>query len=384
MKKVYVLVFVILTLLISVKADMESPHIIEHEVMVTNKEGAICYENGKKTDKVIPYGTMLKVDHDISGSFIDVFNSDYSCNVKFSDVSAKTQSFDINNSEVEKLTPTKAIILAKGGLNMRKGPAVSYSKILTIPQYKTVTITHKAGSFWYYTEYDGKKGWITGMDGYIGYDGKEVLCNYETTKIYSNDGKKVLGTIPANQEITDYVILTGTPYNSNNYYVIYNDIKGYVKEMFNKTDGDGIVKLLKDYDVKDSKGNLKKKITANQELKYNMISQNNIGYFPENKLEVYIDNEYFDYVKKANLLTKTRGYIGEGLYGEDKEENIVTEQEEPAEEPLQTEENKLKSNSEIIIICVLSSIIGALTCLVIVILVNRKKENEMGDFSENK
>ena len=385
MKKIYILVLISLFCLVNVKADMEAPQIIAHEVMVTNKDGAVCYEKNKKTDKVIPYGTMLKVDHDISGSFIDVFNSDYSCTVKYSDVSAKTQSFDINNSEVEKLTPTKAIILAKGGLNMRKGPAVSYSKMLTIPQYKTVLITHKAGSFWYYAEYEGKKGWITGMDGYIGFDGKEVLCNYEAVKIYSNDGKKILGTIPANKEITDYLILTGTPYSSNSYFVIYNNIKGYVKDMFYRTDGEGIVKLLKDYDVKDDNGNLKKKITANQELKYNMISRNNMVYFPENKLEVYLSNEYFDYVKKANVLIKTNGYIGEGLFGEEKEEKTTIPDESTEDvEDLEPLTNTSRRNKEIIIICVLSSVIGALTCLVIVMLINKKKKNEMGDFSENK
>lgn len=383
MKKVCVLVLAVLTFLVNVKADMEAPQIIEHEVMVTNKDGAICYENGKKTDKVIPYGTMLKVDHDISGSFINAFNNEYSCSVKYSDVSSKTQSFDINNSEVEKLTPVKAIVLAKGGLNLRKGPAVSYSKILTVPQYKIVTLTHKAGSFWYYTEYNGKKGWITGMDGYIGYDGKEVLCNYEATKIYSNDGK-TLGTIPANQEITDYIILTGTPYNSNNYYVIYNGIKGYVKKMLYKTDGVGKIKLLKDFDVTDDNGKLIKKITANQELEYTMSDGGNTFYFPEKKLQTFISNDYFEYVNKVNLKIKNSGYIGEGLYGEDKEENegnkVIEKEEEPIDEHLQVEENETRSNSEIIIICILSSIIGALTSVVIMILINKKKKNEMGDF----
>lgn len=380
MKKIKLLFIIILLFTFNVFADMEPPYIIEHVVMVTNKEGAICYENNKKTDKVIPYGTMLKVDHDISGSFIDVYSDDYNCTVIFSDVSAKTQNFDINNSEVEVLTPIKAIILARGGLNMRKGPAVSYSKILTVPQYKVVNITHKAGSFWYYAEYEGKKGWISGMDGYIGYDGKEVLCNYKSINIYASDGKKVLGVIPANTEINNYLVLTGSQYSGKRYYVIYNDIKGYVNDMLYKTSEVGIINLIKDYDIMDSDGKPIKKLSRNQKLEYTMVGENGHFYFPEKNLQAYMQEDYYEYIKKANLLIKKAGYIGEGLFGEDKEERepiIEENNNKPDEEaPLS------QKNTDIIIICVLSSIIGALTCLVIIKLINNRKKNEKGDVNE--
>ncbi len=233
MKKISLLIITIVCLfVVNVKADMEPPQIIAHKVMVTNKDGASCYENGKKTDKVIPYGTTLEVDHDIDGSYIMVSNDDYYCLVKYSDVSSKTQSFSLNDEKVEKITPVKGLILAKGGLNMRKGPSVTYSKIMTVPQNAIVTLTHKAGTYWYYCEYNGHNGWITGMDGYFGYDGKETLISYEDVKIYSTyDKKAVIGKIPANTEITDYVNLINYTNSNISHYVIYNGTKGYVNKM---------------------------------------------------------------------------------------------------------------------------------------------------------
>ena len=373
MKKFKLIILIICLFIVNVKADMGPPTIIEHEVMVTNKDGAVCYEGSKKTNKVIPYGTMLKVYSDISGRYINVFNDKYSCDVIYSDVSAKIQSFDINNKDVEVLTSRKAIILAKGGLNMRKGPAVSYSKIMTIPQYTVVTVTHRAGTYWYYADYNGQKGWISGMDGYIGFDGKEVLYNYKSVKVYSVNGNTVLGTIPANTEITDYIVLSGTPYFTFNYYVSYNGIKGYIGKMLYKTDGIGKIKLIKDYDVVNYEtGKVTKKLTANQELEYNMIDGNTF-YFPKNNLEAYMSNDYFEYVNEAKTLIKKQGYLGSGIFGEEKQETAeIIETPNYDKEPV-IEENK-SNNTELIIICVLSSIIGALTCLIIIKLINIKKE----------
>ena len=385
MKKLKLILIIVCLFIINVKADMGGPTIIEHEVMVTNKNGAVCYEGEKKSNKVIPYGTMLKANSEITGRRIFVYNDNYSCEVIFSDVSAKIQSFDINSNDVEKITTKKAIILASGGLNMRKGPAVSYAKIMTIPQYKVVTVTHKAGTYWYYADYNGQKGWISGMNGYIGFDGKEVLYNYQPVKIYSTNGKTVLGTIPMNTEITDYIVLSGEPYFEYSYYVIYNNIKGFIGKMFYKTDGIGKIKLIKDFDISDYEtGKVTKKLTANQELEYTMCNNANIFYFPDKKLATYIDSDYFEYVNEAKLLTKKNGYIGSGLFGEEKIEVEESKEEEKDDTTPVIEENPTKINTELIVICILSSIIGALTCLIIIKLINGRKKNKTGDFYENK
>ena len=381
MKKINLLLLLLICLfIINVNAAMESPQIIAHKVMVTNKNGTNCYEDGKKTDKVIPYGTTLEVNRDISGSYIYVSNSDYSCNVKYSDVSSKTQSFDLNSTGVEKITTTKAIILASG-LNMRKGPAVTYTVITTIPKNSIVTLTHLAGTYWYYGTYNGKSGWITAMNGYVGFERKQILYSYQPMKIYSTyDKKAVLGTIPANTEIVNYLEL-GLHLDTK-YYIQYNGIKGYVESMFYKTE-EGVIKLLKDVEIRDQNDKLVKKLTTNQELKYNMVDEDGKFYLPDKKEVVYIPTDSFKYIKEGKVLKKQSGYIGEGVFGEEKlEKTGINEEEEEnshSEEtkiivPKQEKKQSSISTKEIIVICLLTGIFLSLTALVIIKLVNSKKK----------
>ena len=55
---------------------------------------------------------------------------------------------------------------------------------MTVPNNALVTLLYQSGTFWYYCEYNGTSGWITGMNGYFGYDGKETLISYNAMKIY--------------------------------------------------------------------------------------------------------------------------------------------------------------------------------------------------------
>ena len=390
MKKIKILIIVFVLLFVAnVKADMGAPYVITHKVKVTNKNGAACYEDGKKTGKVIPYGTTLDLYDDINGSYIYVSGDEYSCNVKYSDISAVIQNFSLNNEGVSKLDKTiKAIVLAKGGLNMRKGPAVSYSKITTVPQYSVITLTYSAGSYWYYTTYNGKSGWITGMDGYLGFEGKEVLINSDAVKIYSTNGKTVLGTIPAKTEIDKYLELSGTPYNEFYYYVIFNGIKGYIKQrMWYKVDGTGKIKLTSDYIFDyDDNGNPSKKIASGTELEYDMVDgdgTNIMGFnIPSRKTGVYTSD--FKYVKETKVITKTEGYLGEGLYGEAKTIKTDTPTDEPeveeeptSFEPVTPNEETKMNTKDIIIIALLAGIFACLTALVIIKLVNSKKKDNV-------
>ena len=389
--KLFIIIFVCL-FIVNVKADMGPPMIAEHKVMVTNKNGATCYEYSesgtKKTGVVIPYKTTLTVNEDVDGSYINVSHKDkeeYNCIVKYDDVSAVTQSFDL--SKAAKITPLKAVILAKGGLNMRKGPAVTYSKIITIPQYAVVTLTHQSGDYWFYCEYNGHKGWITGMNGYFGYEGKEVLISNKAVDIYSSlTSDKKVGKIPANTEITDYLI-TVSRGEYKSYYVVYNGIKGYIKPydygLLYKTDGTGKIKLIKNVEVHDQyTGEVVKKLSANQEIEYSMMAGDNSFYMSSKKLIVELKNDEFEYVTKADMKVKTRGYVGEGLFGEKKPEEKTVDPTPSDVKPADEQENEVveKNNSssmstkDIIIICLLAGILLALTSIVIIKLANNKKK----------
>ena len=381
MKKIKLFIIILICLfVVNVKADMGPPTVIEHKAMVTNKNGAQCYSlyEGKATkeDRVIPYKTVLGIYSEIfDKSYISVSDDkveENNCIVKFSDVSAVDQNFSLKTGGVEKITPIKAVILAGGGLNMRKGPSVTYSKITTIPQYTVVTLTYKAGTYWFYCEYNGKSGWITGIDYYFGYEGKEVLYSDTETYIYSKD--KRIGTIPAHTEITDYLNFV-THVDDYEHYVIYKGIKGYVSGLHYKTDKVGKLKITKDYEVLNEYGIMEDKLRANQEFEYSM--KNSIGefYLTSKKRFVSIPKEYYEDIVKADVLVKEKGYIGEGLFGEKKVEK--TEVEEPVKDvapPVIPEEDNKMSSRDMIIIGLLAGILLALTALVIIKLVNGKKK----------
>ena len=383
MKRIRLLIISLVCLFaINVKAD-ELPTIISHKVMVTNKEGTVCYKDGEKTDKTIPYKTMLIVNYDINGNYINVTNDDYDCDVKFSDVSANTQKFSLDSKGVEKINTVRAIVLPSSGLNMRIGPSVTYSKVTIIPQNAIVTLTHKAGTYWYYTEYNDKTGWITAMNNYLGFDSNKVLINYEKTNIYNSKGTSILGSIPVNTEITDYVLLP-TDNNGFKYYVKYNNITGYIKDMLYKTNGTGKIKLIKDVELKDANGNPIKRMTSGTELEYTMVSENGF-YFPDRKTVINLESDDFEYINETKQLVKDKGYLGEGIFGEEKQERI---EETPTPEPETVEENTEEKNGmstrDIIIICLLGGIFLALTAIVIIKLVNGKKKEAIVIKEDNK
>ena len=384
MKRNSLLLLFICLFVINVKADMSPPAIVPHKVMVTNKNGAQCFQNGKKMDLIIPYGTTLDVFYDISGSYIYVTDGDnnkYNCDVKYSDVSSKTQSFNMNDAEVEKITPVRAIILPKGGINLRKGPSVTFSKITTVPQYSVVTLTHHAGTYWYYTNYNGNNGWLTSINYYLGLEDNKVLISPTPVKVYDTKTGKVIGTIPANTDITNYLKLVSEKIDEPNYYVIYNGIKGYIKEeLYEKIDAIGKIKLTKDYELKDDNGNLSKKLTVGRELEFSMRKYQDDLYIPELKKDLYFTPDEFEYIINPKVLTKESGYLGEGLFGEEKIERTTPEpsnnESDPIDPSKETPDNGL-STRDIIVIALLGGIFLALTALVIIKLVNSKKKDKI-------
>ncbi len=399
MKKICsLLIAVLMIFVLNVKADMGPPMIANYEIVVANKDGAACYNDGKKTDKVIEYGKVLKVDYEVSGKYISVSYSVAdgtveSCELLTSDIIVKDSTYSVNNSDVTKLDPVKAVILAKGGLNLRKGPATVYSRIMTIPQYSVVTLKYRVGTYWFYIEYNGHKGWISGDNQYFGYNDDNILYSYEDVAIHDKNGKKI-GTIPALTEITDY--LTLVVYDGPLYYVNYKGTLGYVDYMPNKVRGE--VKVLADTKVYNKKSviNTIKKDTT---LVYSIIKYENEGndtyfYIPTEKGIIHLDDENkYQLVGEALDNKKTTGFIGEGLFGEKKDETNDTsgrsynEEENPiipnnnennnennVVTPNSADDNAFKLSKEMIIICVLSCIILALTAFIIIKLVNNKKK----------
>ena len=388
MKKI-ILVLISLFIL-NVKADMGPPMIIEYEAVVTNKNGASCYSDGKKTSEIVPFGEVVKVMFEIDGKYVDAsYGENKSCNLRASDIKAKTDSFSYKEDGVDKITSKKAIILAKGGLNMRKGPSIAYSKVVTIPQYSVVTLKYRAGTFWYYAEYNGKSGWISGMNEYFGMEGDEILYSYNSVDIYDmNNKNKKIGTIPPLTEITSYLELV--QYTGPAYLVNYNGIKGYVLYMPNKVEG--TLQLLKDAKLYQGK-KIVKTLSKGEKfdfsnMDYSEMSETDTGfYLPDQKGYVILDTNDYKMINEPKKVEKTTMVIGKGLFGEknttkpdnnNEEQNEVIEnrQEEVKEEVKEKTESKFNTK-EIIIIVLLASILLALTALIIIKLVNMKKDKKV-------
>lgn len=412
MKKIFNLLFLgIMVLgLSNVMADAGAPMISSYDIIVSNKDGASCYSYNVdtrkyvKSDKKLDYGKTYKVYSEIFGGYVGI-NDDNCDYVKLSDVKTTKESYSVNNDDVEKITQQKAVILARGGLNMRKGPAVAYQAITTIPQYSVVTLKYKTGTFWYYAEYNGRSGWISGVNQYFGYDGDKILVSTEKTEIYDvKDKDKVIGTIPPLTEITDYLEVVFYHADDSNiyefsYYVVYNGIKGFVKYMPSKAEGK--ISLLKDSNLYDLNNKLIKTIKKGTVLEYSiydygMYSDDPVSiYIPKEKGKIKYEfntsaHEYFEEIGESKQLTKTKGFIGEGLFGEKTTTNNIPSNNEPQNnsEPSNTLEptsqnnetnNGLGLSNELIIICVLGSIVLALTIVIVILLVNKNKVVKKND-----
>ena len=132
---------------------------------------------------------------------------------------------------------------------------------------------------------------------------------------------------------------------------------------------------MNDYDIFDDvTDKVIKKITAGQELEYTMKDGEAGFYVPEKGIIMYPKLEDYKYITKSNVKIKKTGYIGEGLYGEEKKEIEREETKEEIPAPVIEEEPKSEmSTKDIIIICLLGGIFLALVSLVVIKLVNTKK-----------
>ena len=329
-KNLSLLLILLLSITFNVKADMGPPSIAKFELVVSNKNGATCYEEKDNryiaTNKKIDYNKIVYLEFKQSNDYYSVLIKDKDmmeegCIVKVSDLSLKDSKFEVSNKDVTKIEPVNAIVLAGGGLNLRKGPSTMYSKVTLIPEKTILKLTHNAGTYWFYTEYNGKSGWVSAENGYLGLECDYILLNvFKDTEIYSD--KKMtqkIGTIPRLTEITNVVSFVrsdgGIPAS---YYVNYNGIKGYIHWIDVKVSGK--LKLLRDtklYDYNNKEIKTLKPGTYN----YSIAGDYNEYYYLSDekgiiKTEKYEYDKDYQTIGNTTFPKKNKGYIGEGLFGE--------------------------------------------------------------------
>ena len=139
MKKLFYLLIAAVLLLPNIaKADMGAPMVAEYKASVTNPDGVYVYvydskqEKYVKTDKIIPYGTVIKVyeEYEIEkAGIIDVKNSlvkDGEKNVTYyvyiKDLTLTNDKYEVNLNDLG--GESEAYTLKN--LEIKKGPAASY------------------------------------------------------------------------------------------------------------------------------------------------------------------------------------------------------------------------------------------------------------------
>ena len=404
-KYLSLLLILMLSITFNVKADMGPPSIARFELIVSNKNGATCYEekNNKyvATNKKIDYNKIVYLEFKQSNDYYSISLKDgdieNGCILKLSDLSLKDGSFSQNNTEVNKIEPVNAIVLAGGGLNLRKGPSTMYSKVTLIPEKTVLKLTHNAGTYWYYTEYDGKSGWVSAENGYLGLECDYILLNvFKNTEIYSDKKMtKKIGTIPRLTEITNVVSFVRSDGGIlASYYVNYNGIKGYIHEIDVKVSGK--LKLLRDTKLYDY-NNKEIKTLKPGTYDYSVVGNySEYHYLPNEKgiikIQEYENDKDYQNVGEMTFVKKDKGYLGEGLFGEkvtkvnndntgnmvnDDPNNLIDVNDGKTNEIKEELKKQDKLNNETIIIIVLACIILALTVTVIILLVNKNKKKNI-------
>ena len=340
MKKVLLLCLMILGFGLNVYADAGGPSVAQYDVYVSNKDGAVCYDaennNYKKTDKVISYGSIVRFYSETNDKYIyvDYYNDkdeyQFGCFVETKNLTPKNSEFNLKSEDITKINPVKAVILANGGLNLRKGPATIFSKVTLIPQYSVVTLKYRVGDYWYYAEYNGKSGWITGENAYFGMNNDAILYSVKDIEIFSDKKlTKKIGTIPKFTEVTNY--LTLVTYEPA-YFVNYNGTKGYIKNTTYKVNGK--VKLNSDATLNKKDGS-KQTVKKGEILNYSIESCDSeetkntwnfvcTFYIPKYDGTIkLVDNDNTNFTNQGSISDiKTKGFIGEGLFGEKKEKLV--------------------------------------------------------------
>lgn len=270
---------------------------------------------------------------------------------------------------------------------MKKGPSIMYNGIgTTIPVGTEVQVTVEHGEespSWVYVTYNGKKGWISILDGAVGLEGEDhkYIEFYKKTDVYEdlNEEKiKKIDSIDAYEKIYNYYELDAWSFG---YYIEHNGLKGYVFDHYR------IYEYSEPYEfqfetevsIRENPNKCAKVLTKIPKME--MVK----GY----KFVETDDEPYWWYYVEYNGIG---GWVPEEniYYGD---EEPVIDPEGPAINPDKTttttkkvekedkseEKNKDKSFSatEVVVLCVGTALVVAATAIVTILLVNKKKKNKV-------
>lgn len=420
MKKVLLITVVcllaIISLQLTVLADMGAPEIEPYKASVSNVNGANYY-NGEEVVGKLEYGTVIDVayeymegeENELKASFASVENEFQYYTINVSDIIVLEE--ETGKIEYDKESKISMIIIAEDGVEISKGPAYAYEKTgVTIPKGTEITgyrTTNMGGaSPWLYVTYEGTSGWVCELNGAIGYKTSEYetvkLLTPRKTSIYKDTSyKTVVEVIPANTILTDFLYLDDW---SQAFYVTYEGVSGYLSN--------GNCAVNYPWLENDSK-------TFTYELNYpaklykegNAASEVLIENIPEGTELEYAFGEdirfagwiYTTYNNISGWVyyledgTDYENYLQDAVYPENTDVPVVDNEKETSKDTNDenvtenevvengnivkneaVEENEPPTTSfsgtQIVILCIMFAIIIAVTSFVTIALVNRKKK----------
>lgn len=400
MKKIKIILLTIIFILpVIVKADMSAP-MSNYKVRVSNVNGAYLYDYDSdqkayvKTEYKVEYDTIIEVHYEkiIDDEFYAYvcINDNKTCGyINLSNTSAEEINLDDYYHEyaVTYYVFDDTCYLYDGPsekvynkLNPEKKLEVGYT--FTSNYYDDLWTYIPEKKAWVYT-YTYSKYSDLETAGVMPKDTTNIIT-MEEIKIYNNPKTKdtILGTIPANTELTSEYGYSMQPYKGN-YYITYNGITGFIETNYNESDNmsnfafgvssntslkvenSNGISLYKDSDLSEVIATIPYGTElspsysmggSHSTYMYRVEYNNQVGWIKNN-------DEDFKFSYTNNVSDNS---------------NEVDDSSNKVEEPSvigNSNKNKLSTN-KVIIICVVVVVIVSLTALVSILLVNKKKDRK--------
>lgn len=425
----FVLILAVISIQLAVFADMDAPSVRPYTATISGIDGVNYYDyvydeasNESRLEKVgtLEYGDTIKIhyeqeiEEELYGHYYS--GEEYASQayyIKISDIEVLEEN-QVKLSEKSSKIGTKSVVL-QDGVELYKGPAYGYEKEGTVlkkgTEIELYSDEENAGNPWYFAKTNNGSGWVCILNGAIGTKDAYVeylekdkeLMTGKKINVYSDTTyTKVVGTIPANTKIENYLDIDDWSWGL---YIEYKGISGYVQHEDYATNFPWLegnfeytvnypAKIYKEADLRSEvlveEPPLETKLEATHCVNTKMTTWIYVTYngvsgwlFDVNELlsdeETYQDIldrelEYYELEEKnvtesentENEIVSTEEIKNENLVNNDSQNSVVTNDADAVIYSI--------SGMQIVLICVGFAIVLALTVFVTIILVNKNNK----------
>ena len=369
------LLFVMFMPLIA-KADMGAPFFREYKAVVVKEGGTDYYSNVERLDKE---GRLAK-DRIITITFEDRANGvdylmfksgDRYYFVKASDVMPIEKEVKVTDDNVANEGENIKIRVYADEVDVRKGPSKAYEKVGTLKKGTEGTYRYFiADSAYIYVETNDISGWVDSID-------ETVLMESKKTLVAAKDIKLSCTTVPAGTVIKSPMV---TDDWSRKIFVEKNGCSQLVSNFKNASfvnllDNEEYYELLGDVEATSApgkksdmviqKGNY---VTIKSDFFFEEGSANSYYYADFNGKDLWIK---LNIDKKAETLKEVKSIPTKP---EEKKEEKEDDKKEDKKDEKEDKEDKGLDTKTIVLICVIVGLSIALAAIVVILLVNKKKD----------